>query len=106
MWGWDNPDGAWLGHLFRSTPLSASLFILGPVDQTEHILLMVMTEPFQAFGNIKSVDMPLAEASHIAMHKSKGGEETTKSHSQSLWLQNGVGEGAITAPASGSQHLR
>lgn len=75
QWGWDNPDVAWLGGLFFFMPLSVSPSVLGPVGQPRHVLLMVMAEPnrinfFQAFGNIKSVDISLAKASYMAKHKS------------------------------------
>ena len=65
---------AWLEGLFFSTPLSVSPSVLGPVGQPRHVLLMVVAEPnhinfFQAFGNIKSVDISLAKASYMAKRK-------------------------------------
>lgn len=44
--------------------------VLGPVGKPRHVLLTVMElnhrNFFQAFGDIKSVDISLAKASHVA----------------------------------------
>lgn len=47
-----------------------SASVLGPVGKPRHVLLMVMElnhrNFFQAFEDIKSVDISLAKASHVA----------------------------------------
>ena len=63
---------AWAFVLFLFVPVSRA--VLGPVDLSWHVLLMVVAEPshinsFQAFGDIKSVDISLAKASHMATLK-------------------------------------
>lgn len=78
-----------------------SASVLGPVGKPRHVLLTVMElnhrNFFQAFGDIKSVDISLAKASHVA--KSTSGRrnglyplswERLQSHGQRIWLQDGV----------------